>query len=487
MFKFAVSNLLSRPARSLLSLTGLTVAISGMVGLFSVAEGLDATVSTTFGRLPGLVAMQPGAPIPLFSRLPAAWGDEIAHVPGVAHVNAEVWQRVHVINRKMIVSPPRFFFGTDIPSRLKLKQGVYREDMVAGRFLSESDRGTRNCLVSQAIADEFAKDVGDRLTVNGYELEIVGLYKTGSQLLDVAIILDIDQVRQMTRFSADSVSAYYIEQAGDVDDDELAHRIQNVFRDRPSEVWRPSSLMALANAATSDSSPTQSLTDLLRDWDTRLKQFGQQQASGADTLDDSTSQHSSSNAVAGAEPIPEKGSPDRHSPEKRVAAAPQSKVELSREELVEDELPIEVRSATDWASRFDQFSEDLELFLTLLTAIGVTIAVLSIVNTMLMSVTERITEFGILKANGWTNRNIVQLITFESGVLGVCGGALGAILGWVATQIVNWNWPNHVQLFASPSLLTFSIVFSTLLGVAGGIYPAVWATRLQPVEAIRRG
>ena len=48
MWKFAVRNLLSRPARSALSLLGLTVAIAGMVGLFSVAKGIDATVEQTF-------------------------------------------------------------------------------------------------------------------------------------------------------------------------------------------------------------------------------------------------------------------------------------------------------------------------------------------------------------------------------------------------------------------------------------------------------
>ena len=55
-----------------------------------------------------------------------------------------------------------------------------------------------------------------------------------------------------------------------------------------------------------------------------------------------------------------------------------------------------MRSADDWAEKLDEFSADLDLFLTLMTAIGVVIAVLSIVNTMLMSVTERRTEFGVL-------------------------------------------------------------------------------------------
>ena len=111
--------------RSLLSLLGLTVAIVGMVGLFSVAEGLDRMVNTTFGRINGLVALQPGAPIPLFSRIPATWKDEVAQVDGVKIVSSEIWQRANVINGKLIISPPRLLFGTHIPSRVRIGHGVY--------------------------------------------------------------------------------------------------------------------------------------------------------------------------------------------------------------------------------------------------------------------------------------------------------------------------------------------------------------------------
>ena len=80
-------------------------------------------VADTFGRIKGLVAMQPGAPIPLFSRLPAAWGAEIARVPGVRIASPEIWTRANVIDGKVITSPPRFLFGADVSSRLALEPG----------------------------------------------------------------------------------------------------------------------------------------------------------------------------------------------------------------------------------------------------------------------------------------------------------------------------------------------------------------------------
>ena len=411
MFRFAFRNLLSRKTRSTLSLLGLTIAIVGMVGLFSVAEGLDRMVSDTFGRIPGLVAMQPGAPIPIFSKIPSAWRDEIAAVEGVRVVNPEVWERVNIIEGEMIISPPRFFFGTDIPSRLALEVDVYQQDLVAGRYLTLEDRGTLNCVVSRPIAEQFQRQVGDKLHAGGHELTIVGIYECGSLLLDVAIILDIDEVRRITRFDTDSVSSYYIEAVAGTDEDVLAEQIQNVFRGRGVDRWTPT-LPGLSAFPGEPPTPT-----------------------GA-TID-----------------VP----------------------------------PLEVRSANDWAQRFDQFAADLDLFLIVLTSIGVTVAVLSIVNTMVMSVHERMIEFGILKANGWSKLDVLKLVTGESAILGFGGGILGSLLGWAATLVINGRWPTRVHLYASPELLVFSVAFATVLGILGGLYPAISAMRMMPMDAIRRG
>jgi len=109
------------------------------------------------------------------------------------------------------------------------------------------------------------------------------------------------------------------------------------------------------------------------------------------------------------------------------------------------------------------------------------------VNTMVMSVTERIIEIGILKANGWSRSDVLKLITFESALIGLGGGMLGSILGWLGTQVVHWNWPERVDLYAGPGLLSFSVCFAVAMGVLGGLYPAIWAMRMMPMDAIRRG
>ena len=444
MFRFALENLLSRKTRSLLALMGLTVAILAMVGLFSVAEGIDQTVTHAFGRISGIVAVQQGAPIPLFSKLPAEWEHDIAAVPGVGFVNAEIWQRANLINGEIVTSPPRLLFGTDLPNRLKMRESVYRDDIVEGRFLTLDDRKTDNTVISRSIADQYHVGVGDTLRVNHHDLHVVGIYDCGSMLLDIAIILDIQQVRAITRFDQHSVSAFYIEAEPGHDVEQVIADIDKAFADRQLPPWSPS------ESALAYGFPSLAVPDLIK------AVWSLVDVVMSTSLQTEHSFDSAANSHAGG-----KGE--------------------------KSESPMEIRSVIDWADRFNEFSEDLDILLLLMTSIGVMIAVLSITNTMLMSVSERIIEFGILKANGWSKGDVIRLITYESAALGLGGGVCGCVLGWLGTLFVNWKWPTHINLYASPQLLLFSLLFSTVLGIASGLYPAWWATRLTPIEAIRRG
>lgn len=448
MWKFAVRNLLSRPARSALSLLGLTVAIAGMVGLFSVAKGLDATVEQTFGQIPGLLVMQTGTPIPLFSRLPLSWGDEIQQLEGVGVVTPEVLLRVNTINGKNVISPPRFFLGIDISSRLKLKKGIYLDAMKEGRFLSPDDLGKKNVVVSRQIAEQFEKKLGDTMRINGADMTIVGIYHCGSLFLDVAILIDVGTLRQQGWVDRDSACSFYVEPNGRVPNDVLSKRIGEHFRGRSLASNSANSLLSLlalaSPASSSDTKPTNPISSLLSLMTTNPR------------------------------------STDK-------AIIPGNTESVPVESDKESSLPIEVRSSSDWAEKVGEFSQDLDLFLGLMTGIGMTIAVLSIINTMLMSVSERVIEFGILKANGWTPWDVLKLVTSESATLGFGGGLLGSFIGWIVTQIFNSRWPERLNLYASPGLLIFAITFSTLIGMLGGLYPALWAMRLSPMEAIRRG
>ncbi|MFP6765827.1 MAG: ABC transporter permease [Planctomycetaceae bacterium] len=452
MLRLAIRNLISRPARSTLSLLGLTVAIAGMVGLYSVAGGIDATIEDTFGRVPGIVVMQRGAPIPLFSRIPLVWAREAGELPGVHVTSPEIWIRANMINGKSLVTPPRVILGSDVEAQSRIRKHLYREAIYEGRYLQPSDAGTDNAVISRQIGREFEVGIDDTFVVNGRRLNIVGLYFAGSLLLDSTIIADAEVVRQMSLFDRNTISSFYVEPTGDLPNEELIERLKDHFRGRDLNTWTPAMIPGSGLAFDSESNIDRGsfmpsgnpVIDFLRKTDRSIKQF------------------------------------DEDVPAESLSAA-NPPVEMSRE------VPLDIKSADDLADKFGEFSADLDIFLTIMTSIGLTIAVLSILNTMLMSVSERIIEFGILKANGWSQREIMQLITTESALLGFCSGICGCLIGWALTLFVNWKWSDHIQLLASPGLLLFSLVFATALGIGGGLYPAVWATRMMPMDAIRRG
>lgn len=443
MFRFAWRNLINRPVRTVLSVLGLSVAIAGMVGLFAISGGIQHLVTRTFEKVPGLLVQQRGAPIPIFSSLPVAWEQEIAALPGVDVVNSEVMLRVNLIEEKRILSPPRFLLGIDIPSRLQLKHGVYDEHLIEGRFLALEDRGTLNCVLSRQIADGFGRTVGSTLAVNGTTFHIVGLYDCKSQLLDVNILVDIETLRRLGRISPDIVSCYYVEKKPEFSNREVKTRIEEHFRGRE---WKPSGMMeAISLLSGEGPNPFQAMATALDAW------------------------------AKGGRSAPAASSPPATATDKSNT-------------LDEIAIPssVEVLSPEDWAEQFNEFSGDLKLFLTLISAVGFLIAVLSILNTMLMSVVERIGEFGILRANGWTRGEVMRLVISESAVIGLAGGIVGVLLGTIASIIANQIWPDKLSLHVSIGLATFGFLTSTVLGILGGLYPAWKAASLSPMDAIRR-
>ena len=432
MFRFSVANLWSRPARTALATLGLAVAIAGMVGLFSVREGIQNLLSTTFEGIDGSLVLARGAPVPIFSVLPIGWASEIEQLPEVAVCNSESWARVNIINGQAIISPPRLLMGIDIPSRLHLSYAVYKENIVAGRYLDVRDIGTLNAVVCKPIADEFGLSVGDEFECNGETLTLVGIASTGSILLDVSVVLDEASMRTMSRFDEGTVSNFYVEPADGVSSEEMKLAIQDHFRGRKLELRRSPGLQSTGLRGW-----LEQIVAMLFGFDVAAPSAGLMAAGDGDDAGESDS-------------------------------------------------PIDVTSTSEFTGKASEFTGDLDFFLIMLTAIGVVIAVLSIVNTMLMSVAERTTEFGILRANGWSRRQIIQLITTESAVIGLLGGLLGMVAGYIGVEAVNAQFPNKAHLFASLQLLVFAVLFSVLVGTFGGLYPAYRAARLSPIDAIRR-
>jgi putative ABC transport system permease protein len=112
---------------------------------------------------------------------------------------------------------------------------------------------------------------------------------------------------------------------------------------------------------------------------------------------------------------------------------------------------------------------------------------LSVVNTMLMAVTERVREIGLKKALGAHTGHILREFLLEAILFGAIGGATGLVLGWITTQAINaWTASQNLSLFlVSGRLVILAVGFSVGLGAVAGIIPALRAARMDPVSALR--
>ena len=129
-------------------------------------------------------------------------------------------------------------------------------------------------------------------------------------------------------------------------------------------------------------------------------------------------------------------------------------------------------------------------FLFGVAAISLFVGGIGIANTMYTSVLERTREIGTMKAIGAKNKDILAIFLIESALLGLIGGILGTLLGislawlmiFLAQQFID---SLDFQLSISWPLMAAVILFSTVLGVFSGILPALQASKLKPVEALR--
>jgi putative ABC transport system permease protein len=154
--------------------------------------------------------------------------------------------------------------------------------------------------------------------------------------------------------------------------------------------------------------------------------------------------------------------------------------------VVEEELSdVRARTTEETDQEFAKLWSDIDLLLAAIAAIALVVGAVGIINTVLMSVIERTGEFGVLAATGWARRDVVRLVILESALLGAGGGLAGCGIGAAGVGIAGAFM--EVPPVASPALLAMSFTLALGLGILGGVYPALRAAQLDPVEAIRRG
>jgi putative ABC transport system permease protein len=135
-----------------------------------------------------------------------------------------------------------------------------------------------------------------------------------------------------------------------------------------------------------------------------------------------------------------------------------------------------------------------DLLLGIFGSLALIVASLGIINTLVMAILERRREIGVLKALGASDRDVKKLFFAEAGAMGLLGGIVGVLIGWLIGQGMTFGTNIYLQRQDLPAIQISSvpwwmvagaIFFSIAVSLAAGLYPASRAARLNPVEALR--
>jgi putative ABC transport system permease protein len=148
-----------------------------------------------------------------------------------------------------------------------------------------------------------------------------------------------------------------------------------------------------------------------------------------------------------------------------------------------DQADFTITTQQSILDALDSTSTALTLLLAGVAGISLLVGGIGVMNIMLVSVTERVAEIGLRKAVGATRNDILRQFLIEAASLGAAGGLLGVLLGLVSTILIN-HYTSLLTVFA-PAAAVVALMIASGIGLVFGVFPAVRAARLTPIDALR--
>jgi putative ABC transport system permease protein len=154
-----------------------------------------------------------------------------------------------------------------------------------------------------------------------------------------------------------------------------------------------------------------------------------------------------------------------------------------------DKSDFSIISMEQMLGMLEQVTGIFTIVLGAIASISLLVGSIGIMNIMLVSVTERTKEIGIRKAVGAKRRDILFQFLVEAAMLSFTGGGIGIAGGWLVAFLISQVDIGGITLQAvvSPDTVLLAVSVSVLIGLASGIYPAMRAARLNPIDALHYG
>lgn len=371
LFSFALGNLYRRPARTILTVSAISLGIAAVVALTGIAWGFEASwQKANDARETDLIVTRLASENAMPSAFLAAGREQaLKTYPHVQEVAGLLSEMLSVGDN----SPPIFVFGWAyggyLWKHLKLVNGQWPRDDTAPVVM-----------IGSLAAELLHKKTGDAVEIEGKQFEIAGIFESSAVVENGALLMTLTQAQQVT--------------------------------DKPGKV------------------------NVLN-----IKLDGRATEADVDGI------------------------------KARVRATMPGFVAITSGELVSNNAIVRISKAMSNAT----------------ILISSLVGALIVFNTMLMSINERKKDIGVLLALGWQRLTIMQLVFCESVILTLSGGAIGIVTGiGIARGLESMELMRGKidAVFSVPFLLAV-LGLSVLIGIIGGIYPAVSAARMRPSHALR--
>jgi len=152
-------------------------------------------------------------------------------------------------------------------------------------------------------------------------------------------------------------------------------------------------------------------------------------------------------------------------------------------QLKGEEQEIAVQTVDDAIEQVTDIVDQLTVFIGGIAAISLVVGSIGIANIMIVSVTERIREIGVMKAVGARKRDVIQLFLVESVILGAIGALLGVLVGlgfgYLGVALIGW------PMVVPTDWILIAVFIGVTVGVLSGLYPAWSGAKVDPIEALR--